>query len=131
MAAYGKVLAAGTGLILLATLLLSCHGRHEFLSNYNCNAPTTPDPIPVSNSFPAQLVTVVCQGQQLSWAASGQTFTVHFQTADCFSAQDYNNGNPTTTQARNPGLGNIFWCKYTITVGNSAPVDPHVIVIGG
>jgi hypothetical protein len=74
----------------------------------------------------------VCGGDTVTWFAppSVTSFTVHFVPGNCpFNpCPDISDGNPRTATAQPDDL-TVY--KYTITVNNGPPFDPHVVGGGG
>jgi hypothetical protein len=73
----------------------------------------------------------VCENDPVTWEAppSVTTFTVHFPGACPFtSCADISDSHPRIT-AKQPADLTVY--KYTITVNNGPPFDPHVVGGGG
>lgn len=79
-----------------------------------------------------QKAVYVCDGDTVKWDAShGVTFKVHFPPSACpFNpCPDITDAQPTAIVATQPADLTVY--KYTITVNNGTPIDPHVVGGGG
>jgi hypothetical protein len=89
---------------------------------------------PTSGVDTHQKAVYVCGGDTVKWDAHhGVTFTVHFPPgpgACPFNpCPDITDTQPTAIVATQPADLTVY--KYTITVNNGSPIDPHLVGGGG
>jgi hypothetical protein len=136
---FSRVVFGAAGLfVLLSILVLGIGGCSEKSPKLTANKTTkkidcvtkiTVDP--TSGVDTHQFAVYICSGDTVTWDAKhGVTFTVQFPGVCPFnSCPDITDTQPTAIVAPQPADVTVY--KYTITVNNGSPVDPHVVGGGG
>ncbi len=122
-------------LVLVSCAIYGCEAREKKFA-FDCSGPSKLVVIPFStNPYPAPNTgTLVCSGDTLKWQSDvpSVSFTIAFETADCFDVQSYPSSGGVTTPTvgiRNPGTPGIGECKYSIIDAGGHTHDPHVIIM--
>lgn len=128
------VFGSASLLVLLSILTLGTGGCSErspklISKKIDCVTKITVDP--TSGVDTHQKAVYVCGGDTVKWDAHhGVTFTVHFPGACPFNpCPDITEAQPTAIVATQTADLTVY--KYTITVNNGSPFDPHVVGGGG
>ena len=136
---FSRVVFGGASLfVLLLILTLGTGGCSEkspkvtfnTFKKIDCVTKITVDP--TSGVDTHHKAAYVCEGDTVKWDAQhGVTFTVHFPPGACpFNpCQDITDTHATAIVAPQPADLTLY--KYTITVNNGSPIDPHVVGGGG
>jgi hypothetical protein len=132
---FFRVVFAGAGLFVLLSILTlgtgGCSGKSSKLTSKKIDCVKTITVDPTSGVDTHQKAVYVCGGDTVKWDAKhGETFTVHFPGACPFNpCPDITDTQPTAIVATQPADLTVY--KYTITVNNGSPIDPHVVGGGG